>query len=130
MAWKEGLRFAGPEARRIHDAAFPHAPLAPGKEIRITFEEEVSECCEGRQRQDLDTLARRFEKAAGTISACMPTVMEFAAVLRSSAGERECCKKWRGGNVYTITDGSRFVAGGTVLMHSEAKFCPECGRRL
>ncbi len=46
MAWKEGLRFAGPEARRIHDAAFPHSPLPPGKEIRITVEEEVNECCD------------------------------------------------------------------------------------
>ena len=46
MAWKEGLRYDGPEARRIHNAAFPHAPLPPDKEIRITYEEYISECCE------------------------------------------------------------------------------------
>jgi len=46
MEWKETLRYGGPEARRIHDAAFPHAPLEPGRNIRIRMEEEVSECCE------------------------------------------------------------------------------------
>lgn len=40
------LAYGGAEARRIHDAAFPHAPLEPGRNIRITMEEEVSECCE------------------------------------------------------------------------------------
>jgi hypothetical protein len=46
MAWRETLRYGGQEARRIHDAAFPHAPLEPGRNIRIRMEEEVSECCE------------------------------------------------------------------------------------
>jgi hypothetical protein len=45
MPWRETLRYGGPEARRIHDAAFPHAPLDPDTDLRITFEECVSECC-------------------------------------------------------------------------------------
>jgi len=44
--WREMLSYGGPEARRIHDAAFPHAPLEPGRNIRIRVEEEVSACCE------------------------------------------------------------------------------------
>jgi len=46
MAWRQWLRCGGVEARRIHDVAFPHAPLEPGRNIRITIDEEVSECCE------------------------------------------------------------------------------------
>ena len=48
------MSFAGPEARRIHRAAFPCVPLDPDKNIRITFEEEVFECCE-RWRGHRDT---------------------------------------------------------------------------
>jgi hypothetical protein len=44
------LAYGGAEARRIHDAAFPHAPLEPGRNIRITMEEEVKECCEKWRR--------------------------------------------------------------------------------
>jgi len=44
--WRELLSFGGPEARRIHDAAFPKSPLAPDRNIRITIEEEISGCCE------------------------------------------------------------------------------------
>jgi hypothetical protein len=46
QARKGLLAYGGAEARRIHDAAFPHAPLEPGRNIRITMEEEVSACCE------------------------------------------------------------------------------------
>jgi len=44
--WREMLTYGGTEARRIHDAAFPHAPLEAGRNIRIRMEEEVFECCE------------------------------------------------------------------------------------
>ncbi|MFA5053821.1 MAG: hypothetical protein WC565_07170 [Parcubacteria group bacterium] len=53
MAWKEGLRYGGDEARRIYAAAFPHAPLDPDKNFRITFEVEVNDCCEKCQGQKL-----------------------------------------------------------------------------
>jgi hypothetical protein len=46
QARKGLLAYGDAEARRIHDAAFPHAPLEPGRNIRITMEEEVSACCE------------------------------------------------------------------------------------
>jgi hypothetical protein len=76
MAWREMLRYGGPEARRIHDAAFPHAPLEPGRNIRIAMEEEVSECCE-RWRQALCFAGGhgRWDKLIGPVIYC-PTCRE------------------------------------------------------
>jgi hypothetical protein len=55
QARKGLLAYGGAEARRIHDAAFPHAPLEPGRNIRITMEEEVNakECCEKWRRRQV-----------------------------------------------------------------------------
>jgi len=77
-AWREMLSYGGPEARRIHDAAFPHAPLEPGRNIRIRMEEEVSECCEnwrscvivGCREFDTQTLQAKGPTRSGHATYC------------------------------------------------------------
>lgn len=41
-----------------------------------------------------------------------------------------CCEKWRRKSIYTIDELSVVRAGGTVLMHQEPTFCPECAGKL
>jgi hypothetical protein len=67
QARKGLLAWGGAEARRIHDAAFPHSPLEPGRNIRITMEEEVNECCEKWRGA---SIWRNSVSTCGSTSAC------------------------------------------------------------
>jgi hypothetical protein len=70
--WRETLRYGGQEARRIHDAAFPHAPLEPGRNIRIRIEEEVYECCEKWRGADVWRMSTSYSGTSTSKSVSDP----------------------------------------------------------
>ena len=115
MTWREMVSYGGPEARRIHDAAFPKSPLEPGRNIRIMMEEEVKDCC-------------CFTNGAVFLGKPIRYCPECGKAVTRNVSE--CCEKWRGRFAWPSCDVK--VWGNTAVCTTSrpAVFCPECGKKL